>query len=273
MSDLQRLRDEAKKAQRRANSKVSRLKTQKGVEISGTAYDVRRDPAKIKRYNTKQLESYISDLRGFTHRNNAYVAGDAGTPLPKTLWNQRVAAQNKYNAIGAAKLESISGIQLPGLNQTIAERRDALKVNNKRADGEIMNMPFIPDIKKSTAFPNAKALQLSIKALEKRGSDQWTDKQYRLARKQARGMLEKIGDTKLTNQVKRLSRDQFDTLWNHSQFISELMPDYLKALADSGQMDSDDLIESMNSGGKHDSVVELISWAKKLPKVRGQEEG
>lgn len=267
------MRAEAKKAHKAANNKVSRLRTTKGVELAGTKYDVRRDVTKIKSYNRKQLEVYVSDLKGFTHRANAYVAGDSGTPLPKTLWNQRQEAVSRYNSKGEANLAAIADLQLPGVNQTIAGRKASLSDKIKRADGEIANAGFSPDTKKSTAFTSAEGLKLSIKSLEKRSSDKWTDKQYRLARKQSRGMLDKIGDTALSNKVKRLSRDQFDTLWNHSQFISELLPDYLKALVDSKQMKSDDLIEAMTADGKRDSVIELIDWAKKLPKTRNAKTG
>lgn len=268
MSELDRLRDEVRASQRRAGAKVSRLNVKKGVRVANTKFDVRRDSAKIKTYNTKQLNAYNAELKLFTSRATTFVAGDGGAPLPGAAWRRHERAIDKFNAIGNSKRAAIDDIRLPGLGVTIAERRAGLSNKVRRADGEIANRPFEPISKKPSAYPDAEALAIGTRSFEKRSTEQWTEKQYRLARKQSRGMLDKIGDVKLANRVKRLSRDQFDTLWNHSQFISELLPDYLKALVDSKQMNDDDLIEAMNSEGKRETVIELIDWASNLPKSR-----
>lgn len=262
MSDIQRLRDEARKAHRAAGNKASRLRTVKGVEVSGTKYDVRRDPAKIKRYNKAQLESYIADLKGFTNRRNNYVAGSAGTPIPATLWNQYQQAERRFNSTGAEKFSKVADIFLPGLGRTIGERTADLNPKARRADGEIANRPYSELHKKPSSIPSVEALLKSMKYMDKKNAPDYNTVKLRVLRENALKMIEPIGDKEMTHRIKSMSDNDFDFLWNYTQFAKEALPKYLKAMVDSKHMKRDDLIDAMTAEGNSETLYDLLNLAE-----------
>jgi len=226
---------------------------------------MRRDPDKIKRYNKRQLESYISDLKGFTHRSNNFVAGSGGTPLPATLWRQYVEKERKFNATGQSKFDKVADIFLPDLNKTIGQRSAELTPRIRGADGEIANRPYSRIEKRSTSIASVEALKISIKSMERRTAKDYNSIQIGMGRIRANQMLDKIGDKELTERVNSLTDKQFDLLWNYSQFPKELLPKYLQAQVESKQMKRDDIIDAMTAEGNRETANELITWAQELP--------
>src|SRR5690606_27809505 len=88
-------RAEVRRRQLAAQRKVNRLKN-KGVEISGTPFDVRRNPSNISKYNKKQLNSYLNQLNSFVDRRNAFVGGVEGKPIPRRSWNAYKRVERAY---------------------------------------------------------------------------------------------------------------------------------------------------------------------------------
>jgi hypothetical protein len=264
LNELEALREEARKAHRAAGKKASRLRTGSGVEIGGSKYDVRRDPAKIKRYNKRQLSNYIGELKGFTDRKTQFVGLQNGVPAPRAKWEQAVKLTQKNNKLGMKNFDRVADIFLPNGN-TVKERSKDLTTKSKRADGAVANRPYaMQDVKKPSQYPSEEALDIAIKSLSKRTSGEYHPEQIVKGRENAFRMLEKIGDKEMAYRVYALNDAQFDYLWNFSGFPTELLPAYLKSEVEAQRMKQDDLIEAMNADGKRDEAIKLLESAEEL---------
>lgn len=114
-SEIESLRRQVERARQNSNRKVQRLRREKGVRI-GLAPEV--DPRRAKgvesRYNRAQLQSYLSELKGFNSRSRQFVAGDSGVPIRKEVAYQLEQAQKAFNLSRERMGTSIESVEIPG---------------------------------------------------------------------------------------------------------------------------------------------------------------
>lgn len=261
--DINELRRIVRKRHAAATNKISRTRRNKDVEIGGTKYDPRRDPSRIKNYTRAQLRSYMNELDAFTSRRTGYVAGAQGAPIPADLWRKYKAAENRYNAKGRRRDEAIAGIKLPGQDMTVAQRATMMKPNILRAGGEASNKPFAPVSRKPSNVPGVAELNALIRSMNKKNSRNYLPGYIKKQRQQAEKMMHTIGVGDQVKDLRKLSDDQFDTLFNDTSFAGDLGMKY-------GYMS---MLDKGNKNAAHDAVMETsehdiaeqITWAKNLP--------
>ncbi len=266
MSDVQRLRDEVKKARQRAGAKISRNR-QKGIEIGGTEADPRRNPALHKRYNAVQLRTYLRELNEFNSRNMQFVAGARGAPLERTAWARYKHAESRYNAVGAEHDAQVADIFIPTSGMTIRERQSTI---HPTAQGEFANRPYSQVQLRPSQVPNGGALDKLIKEMQRRNSRNYLPGELKKSREQMKDMLNAIGHTEFVERADGLSENQLDIMWNYTATarLVSLVYEMMK-------------LRSSDSGGKerwHDRVVEdsenelreLFDFAESQPRETGK---
>lgn len=215
MSELSELRALARKRQAAANRKVSRLKTDKGVRITGSEFDPRRPAQAIGRMNRATLNSYINKLNNFVSRATSFVAGSEGAPLPKGKFNALVF-KARLNNERVGKFESaIGGNQLPGKGSTISER-DARFREGRSKIGTINDSALRPMNRfevDASRIENAKGLMALDQKLNKVLGDNYVQGEIDRGRREVELMLGQIGDPGLRALYDKLDDDQFHVWW------------------------------------------------------------
>lgn len=227
-TELQRLRALAKRRHDAATSKASRLNKQ-GVKIGGTEYDPRVKKQNINRYNKRQLEAYVRRLDNFTDRSNQFVAGRAGTPIPKSQYESFQRAQLASNIRAEKYLKPHADRVLPTTNVSVSQRLhdlDAKEFNVLRMGRGTNTAPFQINTQTATDFYDAKAMQAAEKAMRKKIQTNYLPRTLKRYRSNAAVMLETVGESELSKQVANLSDQEFDLLWNLTSFPEGIKLNY-----------------------------------------------
>lgn len=258
-TELQRLRELAKRRHDAATSKASRLNRQ-GVKISGTEYDPRVNRGNINRYTRKQLQSYINRLDGFTDRSNQYVAGRAGVPIPKQDYVTFQRAQRAHNLKTERYLKPHENRILPTTNVTVGQRLhdlDAKEFNVLRMGRGVSDVPFQTNTQKAGDFMSAKSMRAAEKAMRKKLERNHLPKLLNRYRRNANIMLDTIGEHDMIKKLDSLSDEQFDVLWNLTGFPSGIKLTYENTKSGTSAKWAQEIA--------HDSMLEgkeLISWVE-----------
>ena len=268
-SDIERLRAEVLARHAAASRKISRLRKQ-GIELAGTKYDLRREIAKVRRYNMAQLNAYLNQLLGFTSRTNQYVASAGGQPVPKKDWIRFQGIQARFNDYVAAHEERIANIEIPShANQkgmTIRGREESLygKRRISRAGGDIVNRPLSFNETHIANVNGAEALQELYKGLQKKMRPGYLNTRNKSTATSMSKMLSAIGDYEAIEKLHFLTNHQKDILFNYTNFAAAVSQTYgFKSMDTKNQYGS--TIEN-NMG----EINELLDWAATLPKKKGR---
>lgn len=263
--DLAKLRSEVRASHRRATNKASRLRS-KGVEVRGTDFDPRRNPANIKKYNAVQLRAYQRELTQFTNRRTSFEAGVGGTPLPGNLVNKYRTAEKKFNTIAGKEYSKVADIPLPGRGMTV---RQADMVDRptrmQRAGGEAVSRPFDPVNRNISNVANAGALEKLTRQMENRTRPVYKSRKIREQREELLEMLTAIGNQDLIEQASNLTDDQFNVFWNFNvERVNEISRDYefMKLRAAGTAEEFQERIHDSAS----DRISETLQWASQLPR-------
>lgn len=221
--EIERLRQLARKRHRAATQKASRLRA-KGVEISGTSLDPRRKVADISKMRSRDLQSYINKLNNFTSRETSFVSG-ARAPLTGNLWHKYETLQRAVNQMNAKPYETIKDKFIRSLGMTV-EQYQGMKPTHPVTGNPASRAPHLPVNRSSKGVPNDKQLKKLIKDLENKLAAGHTDKIMRRDRKVADEMLRTIGDKGIRRDLKKLSHQEFNLLWNYTNFANIASFDY-----------------------------------------------
>lgn len=222
MSRIEELRLEVRKRRSAVTAKENRIYRNTGIDLKNTNEDPRRAPSVIKKYNTNQLNNYLTDLNNFMMRENGYIADSSGGFIKKRDWLKYKRSERKYNKIVAQHFEGIGDILDPYRNVTIREAEQLFIPNLKRAQGEIKHRPLNEINRNPQNIKNAKALKKLQDQVEGRLDKNYVPKALAAGRKQAGQMLDNAGLSGLKNMVSRLNNRQFDVLWNYWGFAGRL---------------------------------------------------
>jgi len=223
-------RSQARQRHRAATHKISRLKSKGDVSISGTQYDPRVAPEKLKRYNSRQLDSYIAKLDAFVSRETQFVPGAKGRPMPvagKYGWGRVAKLQHQLNKDKAAHLAKIANIFLPSAGMTIGERVEMSTPKHPVTSPPASYAPHIPYTRTSKGVPNEKQLKKLAKELESKQGGKYFEQKYKSQMTAARKMIKGISNKALAKDFRSLNPEEFSLLWNYTNFAEVTSTDYV----------------------------------------------
>ena len=255
MSNINELREQARRAHRNATRKVSRLK-QAGVPISGTELDPRKPAAEIKRMNSRQLTSYNNKLSKFTARSSGYVPS-ADKPITRAQWREYKRLETVNNARARIREAMTSDIGLPGGDGTIGQRRADVTAN-RRAYGTATNKPLEVVFRQSKNIRGPAGLQKLIDNMKSKLTPDYVRDHVTNQRRQFNQMLDSIGDPKLAELAAQMTPGQFDLAWNEGGLANEASLSYATSDIEIGR--AHDSIESDDNDG----VYKWVEWALKI---------
>lgn len=255
-------RAEALRKLQSVQRKVARLRREKGVEINGTQFDVRVPREKLKRYNSKQLDAFISRANQFTNRRTQFAALAKGVPVPSAKANQLLRKEARLNAKHEAIMGSIGKIQAPFSGMSIAEREQMRPT--VRAGGEPFARTFEPV---QTRLENVRSIQALDKLMQQRDrqlSPTYARKRVNSARDELDKMLTRTGQEFFKARVKALTDEQFFAMWEYGPTAGEvsLVYEIMKAQQEQGVYGDAD--QQMYEDLSYE-INEAISWAEELP--------
>ena len=254
------LRAEVARRQKAAQAKMTRLR-KKGVQIQGTEFDVRRDPARVSRYNSRQLQGYLNDLNQFTNRRTSFVAGSEGVPIRAHVFNHAMRTAREYNDYVNAYYDRIKDTNMPQLGMTVAELDKDVK-STRRAKGGV-SRPLQPDQREAFEFASEKGLIAWRDSLEQKMRPGYMDKKTEFQRRQMDDALSVFGDREITDLANNLTDEQFDTLWNYTDAPRDMFSGYhfIKALS-TGRADETEA--AIHEDGREETLA-WLQWASTLP--------
>ena len=255
MSELDDLRARVAKRRRDVTNKVGRIRRSTGADVSGLSDDPRRDVSVVKKYNSKQLKSYLAKLDAFQSRSVGFVAGAGGVPIPKVKWQQYKNLEKQYNKIGENHEAKIADIFLPTAGMTLRQRNAMI---HPTAAGEVVNRPYSLVERDATQVPGRDQLEKLIIDLRRKTSKKFLP----AAIKDARGQLNKMISMSGMDLKVNLSDSQFDTLWNYTNFATLVSLSYeMQKLRAAGAKERwhDSVVEDAS-----DDIGELLNWASGL---------
>jgi hypothetical protein len=260
MSELDNLRAEVRRRQQAANAKARRLKA-KGIDVSGTSYDPRRDSSKIGRYTRQQLTNYLGELNAFTSRGNQFTRLANGF-VPTMEWRAYKQPERSYNQIGKRQYGKVEDMILPS-GQSVGERDASMRPTNprvRRAAGEAVRRIYEPVNLRPEQVDSPEALRKLTAHRLRQISRNYEPEEINRQRKEMKGMVEKIGDDDIRNATASLTDDQFKILWNYGSFATDLSRDYerIQLLATGGAAAAQDRVHE----DARADIIDAVEWAK-----------
>jgi len=256
--EIERLREEVLSRHAAASAKISRNRA-KGIEIAGTQFDLRRDIAKVRRYNMQQLNNYLNDLIGFTSRSTQFVAGAKSQPIPRERFNRLKELENRVNMKVDYHENRIANIMIPSSGMTIAERKERFG-SKKRGQGSVVDSPFQKFDREAFRINGAKAVEQLIKDMQNRLRPGYLNTKNAKNSRGLIAMMKALGDVQAIEMFHALTPNQKDILMNHTKFATSLAQKY-----GFKQMDVDDQYGNVVEDGMED-VRGMLDWASKQPK-------
>lgn len=259
--DINELRAEVMRRQKAAQRKVARLR-RNGVNLSGTPYDVRRDPANIKRYNARQLTKYLGELNNFTSRNNSFVGGVEGSPIKRNEWLKYKAVEKAYLQKANANFEAVKDTYIPLAGTTVGDFETTMRPKPGKGRGALRPLERLSELQPYQIVGERQLAKLR-KSLEGKLSDRYLNKSLKFQKYQMLEAVKLFGDIELLEKASALTDEQFDTLWNYTDAPRDLFSGYVNArLLSTGGGDEASANIHEDSA---DDTKQWIEWAAGLP--------
>lgn len=261
-NDLNELRAQARKQHRAATKKISYLRNQKEVELSGSQFDPRRSARAISSYNRNQLNSYISQLETFNSRSTRFYRGARGTVITGEAWRQFRAAAVKVSRRNKVAFEKIAEIPLP--NGTTIRQRVSMTTPKHPTMGTNLsvNRPF-EEVKKSPrSMIGNKGALIMAQEMQSRLGPKWFSSRIKSDRESFHKMLAVANDHELSDKVDKLSDEQFNILWNYTGF-ADALGHWYQNLKDAMLGKEEPYFQETTDQSLRD-VDDLIKWAGTL---------
>lgn len=263
MSEAKRLRAEVKNRLKAVQAKIRRTERNTGAKVGGSEFDPRRRSGIENNYNAKQLSNYLVQLNDFMRRNNQFVGGHRGAPLPRGQMNYLMAQQEQIKALKEQRDAAMNQLQTPaGMSVT---QHTAM---TPRMGGH-SDFGVYPDMSvEAKDIANAGALQkLTRKMISILKGDR-VEKVISEGRDNLIKALEYMGEEEFVNEVEDLTDYQFDALWFGTNMAESTFLKYeqMKERAAGTRKESwqDKVVDTAYAENKT-----LLDWAKtKVPRER-----
>lgn len=259
--ELDELRAMARARHRAVTRKVSRIKSDTGLPISGSKNDPRRDLSKVKRYTKSQLRTYIAELSEFSSRSVQFVPSANRTPIQADLWKRYKSLEARRNQQINTQFERVKDVFLPAVGQTIGERMAMITPAHRQLTNPSVNAPYRPAEMQPRNVASQKALERLVAQKENQLRPSYRKQLINDARSQFAKMADVINRRDLARDVSKLSDAQFEVLWNYTPFASAIGINYevIQAMLSNKEkpFHSDSLRNAVAS------QKSLIEWARK----------
>lgn len=260
--DINDIRAEVARRQKAANAKIARLR-RKGVQLTGSEFDVRRDPSRVARYNSRQLQSYLGQLNEFTSRRQQFVAGSEGVPIPAHVYNHAQRVAREYNAYVREREAPLMGIDIPQSGMTVGEFQRDVVGSRKRGKGARNERPLSIEQREAFEFVNADRVRDWQANLQKKMRPNYMNERIEKQRYVMLQAVSAFGDKEMTELAKGLTDDQLDVMWNYTDAPRDTFSGYhILQLFGSGK--ADEAQANIHDDATHETR-EWLRWASKLP--------
>jgi len=256
------LRDLVRKRHRAVANKISRTRRVNGAELAGTAHDPRRSHENIAKYNRRQLEATLNSYNAFTSRGTQFYGDANRRPISRKTWKAYKAAETAFNTASASRFGKFADTPVPGRGMTARQYRAATRSEFPRAADPVVNDPYASYSRQPSNIDSARRLAKLTKDLNKRATPRDYENRLRDSRANAKNMLDKVGDDKMRKAVSRLSRDQFEWLWNVSPFAKSAALRYGVASAMSADRQASWMDDAMDD--QVEDMWDLVNAARKI---------
>ena len=259
--ELAALRAQVIRAHKNATRKVSRLRNQVGVELSGSNADVRRPLSKVRKYNATQLTKYAAELQQFNSRGAQYVRGAGRQPISGDLWKRYQGVESRVHAIFNAQYEKYKDLKLPRGDETVNDRMWKMRPKHRAMANMAVNSMFDPVKRASKGVMSDKALVKLIGEQENKLKPEYISKRIAEHRDTVEKLMDVVGDAKLGELVGSLNDEQFFVLFEYSGFVESLSTWYeITMMATAKRLVWHDTIQN----DMFEDTWLLAKWAKKL---------
>lgn len=226
MASDKSLRNAALAGHRAATRKVSRLKAASGVEVSGSDYDPRRDPAFIRSATPAQLRALVRKQDKFLDRGTQFVPDADFQPIPKKVWDKVKKAEQKKNDFVEKFYEPFKNIMIEPAGMTVDQRMAMITPLHPHMGTRTTDSPYKKSDRESTTLHG----EAGAKKLAKHLNDLATLKHEKQSLKNHRAgvmkMLDIVGDIEMQVKVAKLTNKQWAALWKYTKFASMIKSPY-----------------------------------------------
>lgn len=258
--ELRRLRAEAAKRHRAATNKISRLKNDVGVELSGTKEDPRRDKERLKSYNRRQLRAYIRNLNRFVDRSNQYVPDANARPVRRDLWRQYKAQEQAFNRRVQSHFEKYKDIFIPEAGMTVGERMHMVTpLHRYMRNTQAVNSLYDPIERDPKQIRDERALRKLRDSYKDRNDPAYFTRRTQAGRDLFKEFMDTAGRSDLVAMVDELSDAQFDLAWDYSGLASAAAHSYWAAKNMVTARDKARLGDEFDA--QISTVEEILRWA------------
>lgn len=247
---------------RAATRKISRLKTQHGVHVSGTEFDPRRATTTPKTYTAKQLAAYQSRLQSFLSRSNQFVPDASKQPIPRAEFQAYKRHEVAYREAAGSVYERIKNVELPS-GETVAERLAKMNVLHKAMHNPAANMVYDPVTRESQDIAGISGLRKLSKAMKRDSTRAAMNRKVASARDAFEKMADVINAPELAREANTLTPNQFVALWNYTTFATAVSLTYSSA---KNMLSAKESVWAHNRlRDQMNDAMAMIQWAKGLP--------
>lgn len=264
-SKVAALRAEAKRLERNATKKMSRLRNGANgvkVELKGTQYDLRKGASTISSMRSRDLEVHIRRLTEFNNRRSRFIGTDRGVAGPE-IANRLFSAQTKLNNQRKAMLEKYGNIKVALSDETIAQSWAKREPAQRHMADPTSNNPFREVDKRGMKYKTPEAIIKMAELFEKKVKPEHQAEERQSNRVTLDKMLDMVNAEELKQMVKQMTDEQFDLMWSDPDFMANQGFVYAQiAGREPGVMDKDMLetFEDSIENGIWEST-QIAKWA------------
>lgn len=260
---LRALREQAKKLERNAGKKMSRLRnSDRPVELAGTKFDVRKGAKNISSMRTRDLQVHIRRLTEFNSRKSRYMATESGPAGPEQV-NKFMRAQNRLNRQRKANLEKYGKLKTALGDETIGQKWAKLEPAQRHMADPSANNPFREVDKLGIKYKTPEALIKMAEKFEKQSDPKYRDQERIENRRTLEKILDVIPSKELEFYVQQMTDEQFDLMWFDPDFMNNQGLMYAQAIGyDKGELTAGQLeaFEDTINAGLEESLL-IAKWA------------
>jgi hypothetical protein len=266
VSEADDLRKEISKRREAVTRKIARLRREKSVtKLSGSDLDPRIPHSELKGYSEHALKIVLHEYNQFVNRNNQYIGGRKGVPLPAHEFREEIVKRAARLSTKAKEWESKYGdIRTPD-GERIAEAKTKLA---KRDNQDQSFSPYSDYKIDPSRFSSVDQMRAFEDRMSPKDTDNWEEENTRGNRAHLYKILDAMGESR--EEYEEMTDFQLMILWNGTNFMEAMGIKYETYKAanddDTEKMPySARTVEDSNRG-----LQRLPQWAKSLPQSEEQ---